>query len=95
MTTQEQTELKFAIRLMKWAVGIGVVAIFSAGMLWATTKDTLDMVAPLVDSVGTLKREQAEDRHVMRDFLLLVCADENLNVTQRRICARHEPRMPR
>lgn len=83
------------IRLMKWAIGGGVVAIFTAGALWASAKDTLRLVPPLVDSMAALQRERDEDRQVLWDFMLLSCAKDTLNSMERRICARYEPRMPR
>lgn len=88
MTTQEQADLKLTVRLMKWAVGGGLLAAFVFG-LWVRNLQSQ------VEDVPTLRQQVAEATRVMADLVLLQCADTNLNLTERRICARYEPRMPR
>lgn len=93
MTAAEQTEFKVVLRWLKVGAILAVGAIFSAGMLWATSKARLDQVPVLVEAVLDLKRDQAADRQVMRDFMLLACARHaNLNETEQAVCNRYQPR---
>lgn len=85
MTTQETAELKVLIR---WAKGIGVLvalSLFSAGLLWAAFKD-------LPEKVQQLREDRDFDRQVLRDFMLLACARDGLNITERAVCASYQVR---
>lgn len=88
MTTAEQSDLKLTVRLVKWAIAVGLVAAFTFGAWVARLQSQ-------VDKVPQLMQDHAEWREVMADLVLLQCADSALNRTEQRICARYEPRMPR
>lgn len=82
MTAQEQAELRLVVRLVKWALGVGLVAAFTFGV-W---------VARLQSQVGqipVLLTEHREWRNIVRDMLLLQCARDGLNVTEKAVCARY------
>ena len=82
MTAQEQSDLRLVVRLAKWALGAGLLAAFSFG-LWVSRLQSQ------VDNIPAIMTDHTEWREVMRDFMLLACAKDGLNVTERAVCARY------
>lgn len=95
MTAQDQAELRVLLRWIRAGLITGILAIFAAGVLWASMQDKLNAVPVLADAIATLQQERDSDRAVMRDFMMLSCARGNLNNYEQAICARYNPRMPR
>ena len=82
VTTQEQADLRLVVRLAKWAIGGALIAAFSFG-LWVARLQSQ------VDNIPVIMQDHTEWREVMRDFMLLACAKDSLNITERAVCARY------
>ena len=82
MTTSEQAELKLVVRLAKWAVAGGLIAAFTFGLWVARLQGEVERVPQMV-------AEHQQWKQVMQDFMLLACAKDGLNITERAVCARY------
>lgn len=88
MTAQETAELKVVVKWLQAGAAAAIIAAFSFGVWVARLQSQ-------VEDVPELREDVLEAKEVMADLVLLQCADSSLNQTERRICARYEPRMPR
>lgn len=90
----------------RWALGL-LAGIFLPGlfMAWRLSAQTSGVIQTVADAkatadsaqrdIQTLRRTQQFQAQVIQDLVLLKCAEGRLNDTERAICAKYEPRMPR
>ena len=84
MTAQEPADLRLVVRLVKWALGLGLISAFTFGAWVARLQSQ-------VSEVPLLVADHREWRQVVRDMLLLQCARTGLNDTERAVCAQYTP----
>lgn len=93
--TSEQADLKLTVRLVKWAIGVGLVAAFTFGLWVARLQSQVDKIPLLEQAVEELRVSHRDIRDILRDMALLQCSDpQGMNATDRSVCARYQPRIP-